>query len=392
MARKRGNNEGTIVKRQDGRWVASITLGRDPVTGKPKRAWFYGKTRQDVAEKLTKALQDRKQGTFVVPHKVTLGEWLDTWLWEYKKPSLRPTTFDNYEMLVRRHLKPALGTLALRDVRPEHLQHFYNDKVQHGSSARTVRLCHILLHGALAQAEKNQLVVRNVSKLTEPPREEHKEMATLTMDQVATSLLPALKDDRLFAAIYLAFGTGLRRGELLGLRWQDIDFQQEVLHVRQALVRVKNHDAHGDARKTRLTFQAPKTARSRRTVPIPMECLTALKRYKAQQAAEKLLLGQAYADGDLVICQPDGKPIDPRNFLRYFGKVLQQAGLPQIRLHDARHTFATMMLELGASPKTVQTMLGHSRIAVTLDTYSHVSLELEKKEAAKLNAALRGKN
>jgi integrase len=391
MAKKRGNNEGTIARRKDGRWTASITVGRDPKTGKLKRAWFYGKTRQEAAEQLSKALRDKQQGTLIAPHKVTLGEWLDTWLWEYKKPKLRPVTLDSYEMLIRRYLKPALGHMPLRDLRPEPLQHFYNASREQGCSSRTVRYCHTILHGALAQAEKNQLVTRNVSTLTERPRKERQEMQTLTLEQVATGLLPILAADRLGAAIFLAFGTGLRRGELLALRWQDIDVSAGILHVRQTLVRVRNHGAKGNEEKTRLVFHEPKTATSRRTVPLPDGCLTALKRHKACQAEEKLLLGQVYQDHGLVFCGPRGTPLDPSEFTRHFHQVLQQGGLPSIRLHDARHTFATLLLELGESPKTVQTMLGHSSIAITLDIYSHVSLELEKKAAAKLHAALVGK-
>src|SRR5215831_7681406 len=132
MAKKRGNNEGSMTRRPDGRWMAQVTTGRDSATGKPKRATFYGKTRQEVADKLTKALRDKQQGTFVAPHKLTLGEWLDTWLWEYKKPKLRPISFDGYERLLRCHLKPALGHIVLQDLRPEHLQHFYNEKAQQG--------------------------------------------------------------------------------------------------------------------------------------------------------------------------------------------------------------------------------------------------------------------
>src|SRR2546427_726329 len=127
MPKKRGNNKGTIVRRKDGRWMAQVTTGRDPQTGKLKRATFYGKTRQAAAEQLAKALRETQQGTFVAPHKMTLGEWLDMWLWEDKKPRLRQITFDTYEMLVRRHLKPALGHIPLKDVRPEHLQHYYNE-------------------------------------------------------------------------------------------------------------------------------------------------------------------------------------------------------------------------------------------------------------------------
>jgi integrase len=227
-----------------------------------------------------------------------------------------------------------------------------------------------------------------MSTLTELPREAWKEMHTLTLDQVTAKLLPVIAQDRLFAAIFLAFGTGLRRGELLALRWKDVDVKAGTLHVRQTLVRVTNHSVTEGEGRTRLMFHEPKTHQSRRTVPIPEECLAALHQHKARQAEEKLRLGQAYHDHGLVFCQPDGKPIDPRNFLRAFDKIIEQAGLPPIRFHDARHTFATLMLELGESPKTVQTMLGHSRVAITLDIYSHVSLELEKKAAAKLNAAL----
>jgi len=332
-----------------------------------------------AAEQLAKALRDHQQGTLVAPHKLTLGTWLDTWLQDYKRPKLRPTTFDSYEMLIRCHLKPALGHLALRDVRPEHFQYFYNEKMQYGASARTVRYCHTLLHGALARAEQHQLIARNVSSLTGLPHEARRAMQTLTLDQVAATLLPTIAQDRLFAVIFLAFGTGLRRGELLALRWKDLDMQAGILQVRQTLVRVTNHQATPAQGRTQLLFQEPKTAQARRTIPIPGQCLTALKQHRVRQAEEKLLLGHAYHDGGLVFCQADGQPIDPRNFLRSFDRLIAQEGLPPIRFHDARHTFATLMLELGESPKTVQTMLGHSRVAITLDVYSHVSLELEKR-------------
>jgi integrase len=390
MAKKRGNNEGSIVRRKDGLWMAQMTVGRNPETGKPKRATFYGKTRKEVADKLAKALQDKNQGTFVVPHKLTLGEWLDTWLWDYKKPSLRPVTFDSYEQHVRCHLKPALGTIPVRDLRPELLQHFYNEKTKEGLSGRTVRYCHTLLYGALSQAERNQLVVRNVTALVEPPRKQRKEMPTLTQEQVANQLLPAIADDRLAAAIFMLFGTGLRRGELLGLRWKDVDLDESILHVRQTLGRVRIHDAKSHEQKTRLTFQEPKTDQSRRTIPIPLTCLTALRMHKAHQAEEKLSMGQAYQDRGLVFSRPDGRPIDPSELSRHFGRLLRRVGLPSIRLHDARHTYATLLLELGEGPKVVQSLMGHSSVSITLDIYSHVNLELERKAASKLNTALTG--
>jgi integrase len=386
--KKRDNHEGSIMRRKDGRWMGQMTIGRDPATGKLKRAFFYGKTRQEAANQLARALSDLGRGAFVAPHRLTVGEWLETWLKEYKKPSVRPVTYDSYEMMVRCHIKPALGHLSLKDLRLDQVQRFYNGKQDARLSARTVRYLHTVLHGALKQAMKNQLVVRNVSEATTLPGGKTRKMHPLTFEQV-NQLLTSAKDDRLFSAVFLELGTGLRRGEILALRWNDLDLDAGVLRVRQTLVRVKNHDATSGQRKTRLIIQAPKTDHSRRTIPIPADIIDALRKHKAQQAQEKLLFGEAYEDQGLTFCQPNGRPIDPRNFTRFFERLLRQASLPHIRFHDGRHSFATLMLELGESPKTVQTMLGHSKIATTLDIYSHVSLDVEKRAAARLNAALR---
>ncbi len=390
MAKKRGNNEGSIVRRKDGLWMAQMTVGRNPETGKIRRSTFYGKTRKEVADKLAKALRDQQQGIFVEPHKLTLGEWLDKWLWDDKRARIRAGTFDSYEQHVRRHIKPALGAIPMRDLRPKHLQRFYNEKTREGLSARTVRYCHTLLYSSLSQAEKNQLIAKNIAALVEPPRKQRKEMPTLSQDQVANRLLPAIAKDRLAAAIFMSFGTGLRRDEILGLRWQDVDLQEAVLHVKQALTRVRIHDAAKGEAKTSLVFQEPKTEQSRRAIPIPAACLIALRKHKAEQAQEKLLQGQAYQDHGLVFCRPDGRPIDPSDLSRHFGRLLKREGLPSIRLHDARHTFATLLLELGEAPKVVQSLLGHSSVAITLDVYSHVSLELERKAVSKLDAVLTG--
>lgn len=387
MPKKRGNNEGSITKRSDGRWMARIAVGRDPQTGQLKRVSFYGKTRQEAADQMARALSDLSRGSFVKPEKMTVGEWLDIWLNEYKRPGVRQKTYDCYEVLIRCHLKPALGHIPLKDLRPENLQWLYNEKAKAGLSARTIHLIHVVIHGALEQAIKNQLVLRNASVATVRPREAKKEIQPLSLDQVS-QLLAVIREDRPYPAILLEFSTGLRRGELLALRWQDVDLQAGLLHVRQNLVRVSNQT--GD-RKTRIIFQEPKTPQSRRTIPLPEDILEELKRHKARQAQEKLLLGQAYQDHGLIFCQADGKPMSPMNFTRSFDRMLKRAGLPDIRFHDARHTFATLMLELGEHPKTVQTMLGHSNIAMTLDLYSHVSLELERRAAARLNEALQGK-
>jgi hypothetical protein len=210
-AKRRGNNEGSITRRKDGRYLARITIGRDPTTGKLNRVSFYGKTRQEVADTLNRALSDRSRGTFVAPHKLTVGEWLDTWLRDYKRPTLRPISYDSYEMFVRVHLKPALGHIPLKDLRPDQVQRFYNNKRDEGLSPRTIRYVHTILHGALKQAMTNQLVVRNVSEATTLPSGKTRAMHPLTLEQVQ-QFLTAVRDDRLFAAFFLDVGTGLRRG------------------------------------------------------------------------------------------------------------------------------------------------------------------------------------
>jgi integrase len=379
MAKKRGNNEGSITRRKDGRWMAQVTIGRDPATGKLKRVTLYATTRQEVSGKLTKALHDRQQGTFVAPPKLTLGEWLDSWLREYAKPQVRPITFVSYEMLIRRHFKPALGHIPLQDLRPEHVQHYVNDQLHNGLAPQTLALHHVVLTEALARAEKNGLVARNVGRLVAPPRQRPKEWRTLTVDEVRTQLLPALQEHRLYVAFLTLLMMGLRRGEILGLRWQDIDWQHSTMHIRQTVVRVRDQ----------LVFQEPKTARSRRTLPIPDVCQTALRHHRARQAEERLAYGPGYEDHGLVFCRAEGSPIDPATFNNAFTRVLAQAGLPHVRVHDARHTFATWMLEQGVSPKVVQTLLGHSDIATTLNIYSHVSLDLERRAMDTLDTVLK---
>jgi integrase len=389
MPKKRGNHEGTITHRKDGRWMAQLTVGRDPTTGKLKRVSLYGHTRQDVAGQLARALHDRDRGMLVAPHRLTVGAWLDTWLSDYKKPSVRPKTYDTYSTVVRYHLKPVLGHITLTNLRPQHVQSLYNEKTASGLAHGTIVLIHVVLHAALKQAMKNQLIPRNVTEATTIPRGKRPERKPLSWDGI-NRLLTVTREDRLFPALLLAVMTGCRRGELLGVRWSDIDLDAGVWYVRQALVRVKDHDATEGAPNSRLLCQPPKTDQSRRTIPITPQVVDALRRHRATQAREKLLLGEAYCDQGLVLCYPNGQPLNPEFMPRRFKRMLHDAGLPPARLHDLRHSFATMLLELGESPKTLQTLLGHSRILITLDIYSHVSLETEAKAVAKLSAALQG--
>lgn len=392
--RERGNGEGCISQRKDGTWCAVITIGRKE-DGSLKRRFFYGKTREEAAGKLTKALAELQQGTYVEPSKLTVGEWLDTWLKEYSRPHTRPTTRDNYEMVIRVHIKPAISNILLSKLTATHLQKFYNDLLAKGRkdgkgglSSRTVRLAHTIMHASLKQALQSGLVVKNVSEATKPPRMQKQEMRVLTPEEM-DRFLKAIEGDRLAAAFLLDLSTGLRRGELLALRWQDMDLRWQdgelkegVVNVKRTLVRVNVEDG---STKTALTYQEPKTKHGRRMVPIPGEVLPELKSHKVRQAQERLKLGEAYENNNLVFCAVDGKPLDPSSFGKHFSKLVQQAGIKGATMHTLRHTYATRLLEANEHPKVVQELLGHSNITMTLDTYSHVMPELKRAAAAKLN-------
>jgi integrase len=397
MGKKRGNGEGSISKRKDGRWCAVITNGNDPNTGKPKRVFFYGKTRQEVAEKLNQALHSIGQGTFVEPSRLTVGEWINTWLFEYKKQSLRPTTFQSYEYLTRVHVKPTIGHIILKDLRSEHLQRLYNEKATQGRSdgkgglsPKTVRHIHCVIHEALEQALKNNLVVRNVSKATTLPRQVKKEMKVLTVDEQC-KLLNVLGEERLRSAFILALASGVREGELLAIRWQDIDLKEGIINIRQSLKRVKVFDENKNT-KSELLFQEPKTKAGKRIIPLPASVITELKEHRNRQLQEKLKARLIYEDNDLVFCTEIGKPIDTNNLIRKFKALLKKAGMRDINFHALRHTYATRLLEANEHPKVVQEILGHSDISMTLNTYSHVMPEIKKAAAQKLDHLFQIKN
>lgn len=379
MAKKRGNNEGCITRRKDGRWQGAVTIGRDPESGELIRKFFYGRTRREEAEKVAKALAEVQAG-MVSPKggKVTFGEWLRTWLETYKRPHVRQTTWENYETIVRKHVPEKLAATPLEKVRAEELQNLYLAKEKEGLSARTVRLLHVVIHAALKQAVKLGYVPRNVADATTPPRVRRKEIRVLTREDVGR-FLDAARGHRLFAAFHLLVGTGVRRGEVLGLRWQDVDLDAGAVTVERSLV----------ASRSGLIFQEPKTKSGRRRIPLPRDVVKSLKARRVRWKEERLKLGPDWPHTDLVFPSEAGTPIHPRNFLRAFKLVLQKAGLPgTVTIHALRHTYATLLLEAGEHPKVVQEILGHSSITVTLDTYSKVMPGLKERAAEKMDRIL----
>ncbi len=390
MPSKRGNNEGSISKRKNGQWCAVITTGFDE-EGKQKRKFFYGKTRQEVAEKLNQAINDVQKGTFVEPNKVRIGDWLDTWLFQYKKPSVRPSTLRDYEYLIRVHINPVIGRILLKDLRPEHIQALYNEKSAKGQidgsgglSASSVRHIHITLHQALRQAVRNNLIPRNPTEATELPKMKRPKIKVFTVEQ-QLNFLSALDGERLRAAFILALGTGVREGELMALPWQNVNLQTGAIRIEQTVQRIRVFDDNSPT-KTKLIFSPPKTESGKRSIPLPASVLAELKAHKKRQLGEKLAAGEIWIDTGLVFTNEIGGVIEPRNFLRKFYQLLEKANLEHINFHAAtRHTFATRLLEANEHPKVVQEMMGHSDISLTLNTYSHVLPEIKQAAAAKLD-------
>jgi integrase len=323
-----------------------------------------------VAKKLTAALKKRDDGLPIVTGRRTVGKFLHEWL-EAIRPSIRERTWVRYEQYVRLHLVPVLGKTSLERLTPQQLQRLYNDRLASGLSPTTVHHLHATIHKALAQAVRWNLVGRNVADLVDPPRIAGFEMKTLSPEQ-ARALLGAAEGDRLEALYVLAITTGMRQGELLGLRWRDVDLDAGSVQIRGSM----------QATSEGLQIAAPKTPGSRRHVLLSEQPREALRRHRVKQAAERLRMGEAWDDHDLVFANQVGRPIPAGNLLRRsFEPLLKKASLPRMRFHDLRHTSATLLLGEGIHPKIVSEMLGHTRISTTLDLYSHVTPTMQRQAA-----------
>lgn len=363
-------------------WSVIIDLGRDPETGKRRQKWHTVKGSKRTAQRyLADLISQLNKQEYVEPVKITVADYLRRWLRDYAKISVRTRTYESYSEVVNKHLVSEIGHLELAKLQPLHLQKLYADKLSTGLSARTVRYIHAILHRALGQAVRWQILHRSVADAVELPRVERKEMQTLDLEGVA-KLLNAAAEDRLYALYLMAVTTGMRQGELLGLRWQDVDLATGTVMIRQTLQWLDDGPV----------FQEPKTPKSRRVVQISAEVISALGRHKEYQAKEKEFFQDEYRDLDLVFSQRKGGPINKNNLLnRSFKPLLKRAGLPAIRFHDLRHTSATLALGAGIHPKIVQERLGHATIAMTLDTYSHVMPTLQKEAAQALEDLIQKK-
>lgn len=367
--RRRGNREGTIYPRKDGRWEAAVPQ----VAGKRKR--FYGATRQEVAQKLNHALHDQARGLPLPDDRQTLGRWLTYWL-EEAKATVRPGTWRSYERIVRCHLVPELGKVRLMRLEPEHVHAMMGRKLAAGQSAANVAKMRVVLRRALTVAMYHGKVYRNVAAMTQPPKVRRYDPNPLTGEDLGR-FLAAIDGDPMEAAYVVELTTGLRVGELLGLQWQDLDLDRGRAYVRRQIQREK---ARG------LVVSDPKTSLSRRVVELRPAAVDALRAHRRAQATARLQLGTGWVGsslGEFVFTTALGTPVDPSNFTRRsFKPALRRAGLPDRRFHDLRVSFGSLLIEAGEDNlKVISELLGHSTITLTANTYLRVR-DLRRTEAA----------
>ena len=371
---KRGNGEGSIGRRKDGLYMARYTV--QTATG-TKRKTLYGKTRSEVSAKLSKALTDREGGLTYDAGKQTVEEYLARWLSNSVRDTVRQRTYERYESIVRVHLAPAIGKVKLKALTPDHVRGLYRKKLDGGLAPRTVLHIHRTLSKALKQATDDGLIPRNAAAPVKPPRPSREEIRPLNRAQVR-ALFEAAREDRLEALYVVAVTAGLRRGELQGLKWEDLDLEAGTLQVQRTLSEPKGG----------YVFEAPKSGKGR-NVRLTRKAMAALREHRKRQLEERMQKVGLWREQGLVFPSAVGTPLWGGNLNRAFKTLLKRAGLlHSFRFHDLRHTCATLLLRQGVNPKFVQELLGHRDVSLTLNTYSHVLPDMGGVAASAMDEAL----
>lgn len=386
MGKKRGRShgQGTIFRRmvagKEVGWMAMLDMGI--VDGKRKRKAFYGKTEKEVRDKLQDAGHSLRRGTLGRAGRLTVGDWLTRWLVDSAKPTTRPSTYRRYAQVVDQYLAPAIGRIQLERLTPADVRSMLNSKAAK-LSPRSLHHLRAVLRTALKVAMRDGLIPNNAAALAESPRVPVAEMRTLGEEDVAV-FQNAIRGNRLEALYCMALATGLRQGEVLGLRWEDVDLERGgKLRIRYALQRIDGA----------YVLVEPKSVKSRRTIsPLPKVVVMALREHKERQDSEKQTSGERWLNSrDLVFTTDCGAPLSASVVTHDFTRVLKRAGLPRIRFHDLRHSCASFLLKQGVHPRAVMELLGHSQINLTLNTYSHVLPSVHKETAAAMDRVLTGK-
>jgi integrase len=369
--RRRGNGEGSIYKRPDGRWSATITTSYGD-GGKRKRKTVYGKSMKEVQTALTKLQADKRSNSLCDASRETVTQFLDRWLKDSARLKVQATTLEGYTSIVATHIAPRIGGVRLDKLTAAHVQWLQSDLESAGASPRTRQMVHAVLRRALNVAMKWSLVPRNVCHAIDPPKVGKRDMRPLSA-QEADTLIANAESHRLAALFVVAINTGMRQGELFGLHWDAVDLEGRTLSVKQSLKSLKGGCKLG----------TPKTSKSRRRIDLGREVVAALHEHR------KKMMAEGHAASPWVFCDRKGGHLRKSNFIRQiFKPLLKRAGLPDIRFHDLRHTAATLMLSENINPKVVQERLGHSTIAQTMDTYSHVLPSMSRNAADVLDDVL----
>jgi integrase len=374
MAKRRGNNEGSIYRRKDGYWVGQYGIQTPKGI---KTRYIYGKRREDVREKLAKAIANRDGGLVYDAGNMTVGEYLDRWLNDSMRNTVRRRTWERYEQFVRVHLTPGLGKIKVAKLTPAHVRGLYRDRLDSGLAPRTVLHIHRAFSKALKQAVPDGLIPRNPAAPVKSPQPRQEEIRPLNREQVR-ALFEAASGNRLEALYVVAVTAGLRRGELQGLKWDDLDLEAGMLQVRRTLSEPKGG----------YIFEAPKSGKGR-SIRLTRKATLALREHRKRQLEERIQKAGLWQEQGLVFPSGVGTPLSGGNLNRTFKATLQRAGLPKsTRFHDLRHTCATLLLKQGVNPKFVQELLGHADISLTLNVYSHVLPDMGDAAAGAMDAAL----
>ena len=364
------------IRKRGSKWAIIVEAGRDE-NGRRTQRWHSGfDTKRDATAALTEILGRMQRNEYVTPSNVTVGDWVKQWLAQVNR---RPATQAMYEMLATNYIIPTLGSIRVQELTPSRCNGLYRDLESKGGrrgtlSSKSIRHVHAVLRAAINAAVSEGIVHRNVALQAKPPRLKTPEMRTWTASELRT-FLSAIADNRLYAAFLTSASTGLRRGELLGLRWRDIDLDDGYLQVRQSLI-VVNH---------RIIVSSTKTEKAARSVALDPDTVEALRGWRARVLEERIALGiGAPQPDDLVFAQEDASPLHPSDFAKRFRRLVKAAGLPRIRLHDLRHTHASLALQAGVHVKVVSERLGHSSVGITLDTYSHAIPAMDAEAAVRV--------
>jgi integrase len=377
MAKKkiRKHGEGTLFQRKDGRWQASFS----PASG-GKRRYVYGTTKKEALEKLRQAQEEDRKGILPTGPHQKLGDYLMHWLEStHRPPMARTSTYVNYRSIIIRHLIPAIGHIDVQKLTPQHVQALYAQKMKAGLKPRTIGVIHAILRGALENAVRWRLVSQNVASLASVPHPERYEGPVLTMSQVR-KLIEMVRGGRMETVLILAVMTGMRRGEIMALRWTDIDFNKKLLYVRRT---VNRYSGFG------LVVNDPKTKTSRRKIKLADVVVEALQEHRKRQEEAQRQSDEKGNECGLVFPNTQGDFVDPNNVGRSFRRLLKKAGLPHMRFHDLRHSTATILLAMGVSLKVVQELLGHHTIAMTSDTYAYLLPSMQEDAMEQLDKKFR---